>query len=143
MTDGAGPTPPAPRRVLCAGGVVLDAEGRLLVVRRGRPPDRGRWSLPGGRVEAGETTAQAVAREVAEETGLDVRVGREVGQVDRVGVGGSVYEIHDHVAEPVGGTLAGGDDADDARWVTRDQLRQLPTTSDLLETLTSWGVAPA
>src|SRR5262245_49581335 len=69
------PIPPAYRsrvgfvtaRVPCAGAVVLDSAGRLLLVRRAREPGRGRWSLPGGRVEAGETAAAAAVREVREE----------------------------------------------------------------------------
>ena len=61
--------------VPCVGAVVHDAAGRLLLVRRGRDPHRGRWSLPGGRVEAGESPEQAIEREVREETGLTVRAG--------------------------------------------------------------------
>src|SRR2546430_16924216 len=65
-------------RVPCAGAVVKDQAGRLLLVRRGREPGRGRWSLPGGRVEPGETAAEAAVREVREETGLDVVAGPRI-----------------------------------------------------------------
>jgi 8-oxo-dGTP diphosphatase len=65
------------------GAVVLDAS-RVLLVRRGKPPLAGKWSLPGGLLELGETTAEAARREVAEECGLTVRVGEVAGILDRV-----------------------------------------------------------
>ena len=67
------------RRVPCVGALVHDDDGRLLVVRRGREPGRGLWSVPGGRVEPGESVGVAVEREVLEETGLHVTVGIRVG----------------------------------------------------------------
>ncbi|MCO5998840.1 NUDIX hydrolase [Actinoallomurus rhizosphaericola] len=129
-------------RVRCVGAIVHDAEGRLLLIRRGHPPDEGRWSIPGGRVEAGESDADAVVREVAEETGLRVLPGPLVGSVDRAGPGGAVYDIRDYRATVDGGVLRAGDDAGDARWVNADELAALPTTTGLIETLTSWGVLP-
>jgi ADP-ribose pyrophosphatase YjhB (NUDIX family) len=70
----------APRPVVaCVGAVVHDTAGRLLLIRRGQEPSRGLWSLPGGRVEPGETVAAAVVREVREETGLEVRPARIAG----------------------------------------------------------------
>ncbi|MGI8799897.1 MAG: NUDIX hydrolase, partial [Pseudonocardia sp.] len=62
--------------VACVGAIVRDAAGRLLLVQRVNEPGAGRWSLPGGRVEPGETDQDAVVREVAEETGLQVRTTR-------------------------------------------------------------------
>jgi len=68
------PEGPAEKPIECAGAVVRDGAGRLLLVQRGRAPSAGLWSLPGGRVEPGETAAEAAAREVTEETGLVVEV---------------------------------------------------------------------
>ncbi|MBC6463363.1 NUDIX hydrolase [Actinomadura sp. HBU206391] len=127
-------------RVRCVGAVVVDDDGRLLVVRRGRPPGKGLWSLPGGRVEPGESDATAVMRELREETGLGVTVGRLVGTVDRPGPGGVTYDIRDYAATVADGDLRPGDDADDARWVTPAGLRALATTPGLLDALTEWSV---
>ncbi|MEU9840581.1 NUDIX domain-containing protein [Actinomadura sp. NPDC048032] len=127
-------------RVRCVGGVVRDGEGRLLLVRRGHPPGEGLWSIPGGRVEPGEDDAAAVARELREETGLDVLVGALAGTVERPGPGGVVYEIHDYTATVAGGTLRAGDDASDVRWVARGELGALPMTPGLLDALAEWGV---
>ncbi|WP_148572684.1 NUDIX hydrolase [Nocardioides caldifontis] len=130
-----------PRRVPCAGAVVQDATGRLLLVRRGTEPGRGLWSVPGGRVEPDESTEQAAAREVEEETGLRVVPGRLLGTVERDGPGGVVYVIHDFEAR-VDGTpaLRAGDDADEARWCTPDEVEELPCVEGLVETLRGWGV---
>jgi ADP-ribose pyrophosphatase YjhB (NUDIX family) len=122
------------------GGIVRDGDGRLLLVRRGRPPGAGLWSIPGGRVEPGEDDPAAVARELREETGLDVAVGALAGTVERPGPEGVVYEIHDYAATVTGGTLRAGDDADDVAWVRPDDLADLPVTPGLLDALAEWGV---
>src|SRR4051794_11048996 len=109
---------PVRMRVRCVGAIVHDAEGRLLVIRRGRPPSEGLWSLPGGRVEPGESDAEAVVRELAEETGLRVEPGSLIGRVERPGPGGATYDIRDYAAIVTGGTLVPGDDASDARWTS-------------------------
>jgi 8-oxo-dGTP diphosphatase len=129
-------------RVPCAGAVVRDPTGRLLLVRRGREPGRGRWSLPGGRVEYGETVADAAVREVREETGLYVVAGPLVGRVERPGPGGVTYVIDDIACTVCGGQLRAGDDADDVRWVGGTELALLPLTEGLLDSLTEWKVAP-
>jgi 8-oxo-dGTP diphosphatase len=129
-------------RVACAGAIVLDGAGRLLLIRRGREPGRGLWSLPGGRCEPGEDAAAAAVRETYEETGLEVTAGRLVGRVERPGPGGITYLIDDLACTVTGGTLRAGDDADDARWVGAAELAALPVTEGLLEALTRWGVLP-
>ncbi|MBG0815128.1 NUDIX hydrolase [Planomonospora sp. ID82291] len=126
-------------RVNCVGAIVRDDSRRLLLVRRGRPPGEGFWSVPGGRVEPGESDAEAVVREVAEETGLTVAVGPLAGTVERPGPPGVVYEIRDYLAEVAGGALAPGDDAADARWFAPGELSRLPVTPGLLEALADWG----
>jgi 8-oxo-dGTP diphosphatase len=129
-------------RVACAGAIVLDGAGRLLLIRRGREPGRGLWSLPGGRCEPGEDAAAAAVRETYEETGLEVTAGRLVGRVERPGPGGITYLIDDLACTVTGGTLRAGDDADDARWVGAAELAALPVTEGLLDALTRWGVLP-
>src|SRR3954463_6150734 len=97
--------------VPCVGAVVHDAAGRLLLIRRGHEPSRGLWSLPGGRIEAGETAEQAVVREVREETGLEVRVGEPVGHV-LIPAGAVVYDVVDFactLVEPGAAPVAGDD----------------------------------
>jgi 8-oxo-dGTP diphosphatase len=127
-------------RIPCVGAILTDGE-RILLIRRGHEPEAGRWSLPGGRIEPGETDQQALVREVREETGLEVIPGPLVGAVDRPQPGGRVLVIRDYAATVTGGTLAAGDDADDARWFGMAELGRLPLSSGLLEALNDWGVA--
>jgi 8-oxo-dGTP diphosphatase len=131
-----------PHRVPCAGAIVLDAERRLLLIKRGRPPAQGSWSVPGGRCLPGEAPEDACVREVAEETGLVVRVLAEAGRVERDSSFGSVYAITDYHCEVVGGSLRAGDDADEARWVRGAELAGLELVPGLLEALFEWGLLP-
>ncbi len=126
--------------IRCVGAIVTDAAGRLLLIQRGHEPEAGRWSLPGGRVQPGESDADAVAREGREETGLVVTPGRLVGTVQRPGPAGVVYDIYDYAATVSGGRLGAGDDAADVRWLGRGELAGLALTTGLAETLTAWGV---
>ncbi|MBV9792435.1 MAG: NUDIX domain-containing protein [Actinobacteria bacterium] len=128
------------RRIPCVGAIIRDGDGRLLLIQRGHDPEAGRWSLPGGRVELGETDAQAVAREMLEETGLVVTAGRLVGAVERPGGGDTVLDIRDYEVTVTGGQLAAGDDAADARWVAPGEVTALPLTTGLAAALRSWGV---
>jgi 8-oxo-dGTP diphosphatase len=136
------------QRVPCVGAVVVH-ERRLLLVRRGREPGRGLWSVPGGRLEAGETTAEGCVREVLEETGLRVVPGRVVGTVERPGLHGATYVIDDLDCRVASGVdtgddglpaLRAGDDADGATWASHDDLHVLPLVPLLRETLEEWGV---
>jgi ADP-ribose pyrophosphatase YjhB (NUDIX family) len=126
----------------CAGGIVHDADGRLLLIRRGQEPSAGSWSVPGGRCLPGESAADACVREVAEETGLLVAVVRVAGRVEREAPGGDVYVIDDFVCRVVGGTLRAGDDATDARWLTSADLAHLDLVPGLVDALEEWSVLP-
>ena len=129
------------RKIRCVGGVVHDSAGRLLLVQRANDPGRGLWSLPGGRVEPGETDAAALVRELREETGLIVTPGRLAGVVSRPAPDGT-FEIHDYFCEVTGGALAAGDDALDARWTDRVIFAALPLVELLEQTLTEWDALP-
>jgi mutator protein MutT len=131
------------QRIRCVGAVVLDDAGRLLLIRRANEPGRGRWSVPGGRVEAGETDHQAVIREVAEETGLAVEVTSSLGNVHRCAPDGAVFDIHDYSCRVTSGTLRAGDDAGDARWCDAESLAALPLVTGLLDALTHWHCLPS
>lgn len=122
------------------GAVIKDGSGRLLLIKRGHEPGKGLWSIPGGRIEAGESDAAALVREVREETGLVVAPGRLIGSVLRPsGSGDSVFDIRDYAASVIGGALVAGDDADDAVWAGPAELDTLPLAAGLLDALRSWG----
>jgi ADP-ribose pyrophosphatase YjhB (NUDIX family) len=122
------------------GAIVADGQGRLLMIKRGHEPGAGLWSIPGGRIEPGESDAEAVVREIIEETGLTVEVGRLIGRVERPGLNGVIIDIRDYAATVTGGTLRAGDDAADARWVAPAELESLDITEGLIDALTGWGV---
>lgn len=127
----------------CAAGIVHDQAGRLLLIRRGQAPAAGSWSVPGGRCRPDESPDDACVREVAEETALEVAVVRLAGRVERAAPGGGVYVIDDFVCRVVGGALSAGDDAADARWVSRDELAALELAPGLYAALDEWGLLPA
>jgi 8-oxo-dGTP diphosphatase len=116
---------------VCVGAVVV-ADGRLLLIRRGRRPGLGEWSVPGGRVEVGERLADAVVREVAEETGIEVACGDLLGWVERID-DEHHFVILDFACKPLGGgDPVPGDDASDARWVPLADVPGLPLVAGLL-----------
>ena len=107
-------------------GAVVVHEGRVLLIRRGKEPLRGRWVVPGGTVEAGETLHDALVREVREETGVTVRPREVVFVFDRILREGEEVRYHyvivDYLCEYVGGTPRAGSDAEDAAFVAPERL---------------------
>lgn len=127
--------------IACVGAVAFDERGRLLLVKRANPPAQGLWSIPGGRVEPGESAEIAVAREVLEETGLTVTILREVGTVFRDAPGGGRYVIRDFLVEPVpGDEPVAGDDAADVRFAAVSDLAADELSPGLLDALIDWDL---
>ena len=119
------------------GAVVLNGES-VLLIKRGGQPSSGKWSLPGGMVELGETTVQAVEREIAEECGLKIRVAGLAGVLDRVvkDAEGRIryhWVLVDYLAYPESETICAGSDAAEARWVPVNEIDGLDVTDGLLD----------
>jgi mutator protein MutT len=117
------------------GAVVLH-QGRVLLVRRGGQPSSGKWSLPGGLVELGETTAEAIRREIREECGIGITVVDVAGVLDRVtrDVEGRVryhYVLIDYLAFPESEAVVAGTDAAECRWVEIERVNELDVTDGL------------
>ena len=125
-------------------GAVVRRGDEVLLIRRARGTAVGHWSIPGGRLEFGEGLKAAVAREVHEETGLEVRVGRFLGWAERMGddPGPYHYVILDFAAEPVDPTAVpqAGDDADDVAWVPTKAIETYPLVAGLAEFLRRVGL---
>ncbi|HVW34037.1 MAG TPA: NUDIX domain-containing protein [Acidimicrobiia bacterium] len=134
---------PSPAPEVAVGAVVRRAD-EILLVRRGRGTAVGQWAIPGGRVEFGEGLKAAVAREVEEETGLAVHVGRFLGWAERMGddPGPYHYVILDFAAEPLdpGAVARAGDDADDVAWVPIASVETYPLVAGLAEFLRRVGL---
>jgi 8-oxo-dGTP diphosphatase len=119
-----------PSSPLVGVGAVITSGGSVLLIRRGKEPSRGEWSIPGGLVRVGETLKEAVARESAEETGLIVRPDELVELLERIfhddrGRVRYHYVLADYRCQVVGGQLAAGSDALEAQWVEHDRLERM------------------
>jgi len=114
---------PVERPVPCAGVVCLRG-GEVLLIRRGKAPLKGEWSLPGGRMEMGEGVAQTALRELAEETGVEAELLGLIDVVDHFHEGGQMVLI-DYAARWIAGEPVGGDDAMDARFFAINEAMAL------------------
>jgi mutator protein MutT len=112
--------------IVGVGGVIVH-QGEVLLVRRANPPLAGEWSIPGGGLELGEKLRDGVAREVLEETGLEVQVGALLDVVDSIFADGEGriqyhYVLVDYLCHPRAGVLAASSDASEARWVKLEEI---------------------
>lgn len=123
------------RRPETSVGAVVVRDGRLLLIRRGRGPAQGLWSVPGGRVEWGETLQEAVVREVVEETGLDVVCGPYIGFVERMSADYHYVILDFWATAATDGPLVAGDDAAEAAWVPLADLGVTDLVDGMLEFL--------
>lgn len=135
MADG--PTSsPSPERIVVGVGAIITRGDRVLLARRGHPPAEGAWSIPGGRVEIGETLPAALRREIQEECCLEVTVGDVAILLDRIsrrpdGTLASHYLIVDFWTTAASDHARAASDATAVGWFTLDEIRQLPTTTNL------------
>jgi ADP-ribose pyrophosphatase YjhB (NUDIX family) len=120
------------RPIIGVGGVVI-SDGRVLLVRRGGPPLQGQWSIPGGILEVGETLIEGVRRELAEETGIDVRVRTLIEvfeRIDRDPSGKTQYHfvVLDYLCEAVRGIALAGSDVTEVAWAAPFELEKYSLT---------------
>jgi ADP-ribose pyrophosphatase YjhB (NUDIX family) len=126
-----------PKRPLVGVGALIFQDDRILMAQRGKPPLQGWWSLPGGALETGEALADAVAREVLEETGLVVTPLRVFEVFERImrddaGIPEYHYVLIDYLCQVTAGDLRPGDDVCQVQWVRLDELRSLQITEGTL-----------
>jgi ADP-ribose pyrophosphatase YjhB (NUDIX family) len=126
-----------PQRPIIGVGAIMLKRDRVLMAQRGKEPLKGSWSLPGGALETGETLANAVRREVREETGLEIRPLGVLGIFERLmrdasGAPEYHYVLIDYMCRVIGGTLAPGDDVCAVEWVRRRDLAKLQITEGTL-----------
>jgi len=124
-----------PKQPLVGVGALIVENGRVVLIKRGKAPLLGEWSIPGGMLELGETLRQGAEREALEETGLVVRATELLGVFDRVvpDSDGTIiyhYVLIDFLCERVSGQLRAGADAADAQWFTPDDVAKLPLAED-------------
>jgi len=124
---------------VCVGAVAVD-DGRLLLIRRGTGPAAGEWSIPGGRVQRDETLAEAVVRELAEETGVEGVCGPLLGWVERIGPGHHFVILDFTVNVLEAGEPVAGDDAAEAAWVPLPQVTDRRLVDGLAEFLHDHGI---
>jgi len=124
-----------PKQPIVGVGVVVWRDEYVLLVKRGKPPRVGQWSLPGGAQKLGETLAETARREVREETSIEIDLGEIIATLDLIerDEAGDVrhhYTLVDFVAEGLAADLSAGDDAADACWFSRSEIDQLDLWSE-------------
>jgi 8-oxo-dGTP diphosphatase len=119
---------------ILAVGALIVRDHQVLLVQRAHPPLAGEWSLPGGRIEFGETLIAALKREVREETGLEVEPTELACVLDRI-TADYHYVLIDYVCSVTSGELRSGSDALDVRWATREELRTLGVAAFTVEVI--------
>ncbi len=124
-----------PKQPLIGVGALIVENGRVVLIKRGKAPLMGEWSIPGGMLELGETLRQGAEREALEETGLVIHATELLGVFDRVVPDAERkivyhYVLIDFLCERISGELLAGADADDARWFTPEELAKLPLAED-------------
>jgi len=129
-----------PDRPFVSVGALVIEDGRALMIRRGKEPLKGEWSLPGGAVEIGETLADAVKRELREETGLDAEVGEVIGVFDRIYPDASGrteyhYILVDFLCRRTSGDPNPAGDVDAAQWLSRVEIASLEPMQPFLKDL--------
>lgn len=140
---------PNPRPIVGVAAIIWNDQREVLLIRRSKDPRKGQWSLPGGKVEFGETLYAAVHREVLEETGLTIEIialaeALETMLDDAAGAQNAHYVLIDYSTRVVSGTAKAASDAADARWFTMAELAQTPIWDEMrrviaLSEVQIWG----
>ncbi len=129
-----------PNQPIPAVSAVVIRDGRVLMIKRANEPNKGKWSIPGGRLELGETTFEAARREVTEECGIEIKIVRLLNVAstiirDNTGRVMYHYVLIDYLAEYVSGEVIARSDAAEFRWVTREEMTKLDIAGQLRELL--------
>jgi 8-oxo-dGTP diphosphatase len=136
-----------PERPMVGVGGVIIHEGRALLIRRGSEPLRGEWSIPGGTLELGETLAEGVARELREETGVEVRVLGQIEVFERIFTEKSDgktkkkkrpryhFVIVDYLCERISGKARAGSDVTDVTYAREEELEKFHLTETALRVI--------
>ena len=124
-----------PETPLVGVGAILIEQDRVVLVKRGHAPLLGKWSIPGGVLEVGETLREAAAREAKEETGLAVEVGELLGVYDRVLRDDQDrvlyhYVLIDFLCRRISGELVASGDAADVGWFRKDEIAEMKLAAD-------------
>ena len=129
-----------PQQPLVGVGAIIIEDGRVLLIKRGKPPLLGEWSIPGGMLELGETLRQGAEREALEETGLTVRADDLLGVFDRIVPDETKrtlyhYVLIDFLCHGISGDVLAAGDASEARWFSPEEVAALRLAAETLEVI--------